>query len=114
MVCVSESIYHRRYQEADKLRPDGTEIEWPTPYWFFDAGAASMIVLHAAVDLGYAAVFVGVFGPDIPELKTMLGIPEEFHPVGMISIGKPAPDVKSSSLKRGRRPYGDVVHLERW
>ena len=28
--CVSEQIYHRRYQEPDKL-DDGKEIEWPTP-----------------------------------------------------------------------------------
>ena len=114
LVCVSEAIYHRRYQEPDKLLPDGKEIEWPTPYWFFDAGAASMIILHAAVNFGYAAVFTGLFGPDIPEVKRALGIPEEFHPVGVVSMGRSAPDVKSPSLKRGRRPFSDVVHFERW
>ena len=114
VVCVSESIYHRRYQEADKLMPDGKEIEWPTPYWFFDAGAASMLVLLGAVNLGYAAVFVGIPRPDFVELKKLLGIPDEFHPVGMISIGKPVPDVKSPSLKRGRRQYRDVFHFEHW
>ncbi len=114
VVCVSEAIYHRRYQEPDKLQPDGKEIEWPTPYWFFDAGAASMIILHAAVNLGYAAVFVGAPGEEIQVLRQTLGIPDEFHPVGIISIGRAAPDVKSPSLKRGRRPYLDVVHFERW
>ena len=114
LVCVSEAIYHRRYREPDKLLPDGHEIEWPTPYWFFDAGAASMIILHSAVDLGYAAVFSGLPGPDIPNLKKALGIPDEFHPVGFVCLGKRAPDKKSPSLKRGRRPYSEVVHLERW
>ncbi len=114
VVCVSETIYHRRYQEPDKLLSDGREIEWPTPYWFFDAGAASVIILHAAVNLGYAAVFVGIASSDIPEVRRTLGIPEEFHPVGMISIRKPAPDVKSPSLKRGRRAYGEVVHFDHW
>ncbi|MGI0092246.1 MAG: hypothetical protein ACREBS_11115 [Nitrososphaerales archaeon] len=40
VVCVSEEIYHARYREPDKIREDGTEIVWPTPYWFFDAGAS--------------------------------------------------------------------------
>lgn len=114
IVCVSEAIYHRRYREPDKLRPDGTEIEWPTPYWFFDAGAASMILLHSAVSLGYAAVFFGFPKSEIEGVKKTLGIPDEFHPVGAVSMGKPAPDKKSPSLKRGRRPYAEVVHFERW
>lgn len=114
VVCVSEAIYHRRYQEPDKLLPDGKEIEWPTPYWFFDAGAASLIILHSAVNFGYAAVFAGLNGEDIQEVKRTLGIPDEFHPVGFVAMGKPAPDVKSPSLKRGRRPYAEVVHLEHW
>ena len=37
-VRVGETIYHRRYQEADKVQDDGTEIEWPVPYWFVDVG----------------------------------------------------------------------------
>jgi nitroreductase len=114
VVCVSESIYHRRYREADKLQADGTEIEWPTPYWFFDAGAASLIILYSAVDLGYAAAFVGLPHDEIRQVRQLLGIPDEFHPVGMIAVGKPAPDVKSPSLKRGRRPYADVIHFEHW
>lgn len=114
VVCSSEALYHRRYREPDKLQPDGKEIEWPTPYWFFDAGAASMIVLHAAVDLGYSAVFFGFRGSELPDVKKTLHIPEDFHPVGAISLGRGAPDVKSPSLKRGRRPYADVVHFERW
>ena len=114
VVCVSEAIYHRRYREPDKLLPDGKEIEWPTPYWFFDAGAASLIILHSAVNFGYAAVFFGFPAEEIQPVKRALGIPEEFHPVGVVSIGKPAPDVKSPSLKRGRRPYAEVVHFEHW
>src|SRR5579884_2323047 len=36
--CASEAAYHRRYQEPDKVMPDGSEIEWPVPYWFMDIG----------------------------------------------------------------------------
>jgi len=112
VVCVSEHIYHRRYQEPDKVSEDGKEIEWPTPYWFFDAGASSMIMLLAAVDAGVAGAFAGVF--DIDGVKRLLNIPDEFHPVGTISIGKPLPDKKSGSLNRGRRPRKEVVHYDTW
>ena len=30
---VSEEIYHARYREPDKIQDDGTEINWPIPYW---------------------------------------------------------------------------------
>ena len=112
IACVSEKLYHDRYNEPDKLDDEGKEIEWPTPYWFFDIGAGCMIILLAAVDAGLAAAFSGVF--DVKKMKELLGIPAHFHPVGVISIGKGMKDVKSPSLKRGRREWGKVVHYERW
>jgi nitroreductase len=112
VACSSEQLYHERYRESDKLREDGTEIEWPTPYWYFDIGAACMLVFLAAVNEGLAAAFTGVFR--VKEMKTLLGIPAHFHPVGVISMGLPAKDVKSPSLKRGRRSMNEVVHYEHW
>jgi nitroreductase len=35
-------------------------------------------------------------------------------PVGVIPIGYAAPDKRSPSLKRGRRPQAEIVHRERW
>lgn len=112
VACVSEKLYHDRYNEPDKLNEEGKEIGWPTPYWFFDIGAGCMIVLLAAVDAGLSAAFSGVF--DVKGVKELLGIPMHFHPVGVISIGRGAEDVKSPSLKRGRRQWSDVVHHNRW
>jgi nitroreductase len=110
--CVSQEVYHRRYGEPDKLQENGKEIDWPVPYWYFDVGAATMVILLAAVNFGYAAAFTGTFDP--VALRNLLGIPEEFHPVGTISIGKPAMDQKSPSLKRGRKSFDNVVHFEKW
>jgi nitroreductase len=112
VACVSEKLYHDRYTEPDKLDEQGKEIEWPTPYWFFDIGAGCMVVLLAAVDVGLAAAFSGVF--EVEKMKELLGIPAHFHPVGVISIGHGAEDVRSPSLKRGRRQFNSVVHYERW
>lgn len=110
--CTTEAAYHRRYQEADKLKADGTEIDWPVPYWFMDVGCAVMTILLAAVDEGLAAAYAGV--PDLAALRQLLGIPDEVHPVGVIPIGHPAPDKPSPSLKRGRRPKREVIHREGW
>lgn len=43
VACTSEEAYHRRYQERDKVREDGTEIEWPVPYWHMDIGCIQQI-----------------------------------------------------------------------
>jgi nitroreductase len=110
--CTNEAAYHRRYQEPDKIQEDGTEIEWPVPYWFMDVGCAVMLVLLGAVNEGLAAGYAG--GLDLDEFRRVLRIPEEVTPVGVIPIGHPAPDLRSASLKRGRRAFEDVVHRESW
>ncbi|MGH2535154.1 MAG: nitroreductase family protein [Thermomicrobiales bacterium] len=103
--CTSEAAYHRRYQEPDKVQDDGSEIEWPIPYWHMDIGCAVMTLLLAA---GFAGVH------DFQALRALLGIPPDVTPVGVIPIGHPAQDVPSPSLKRGRKPLASVVHRERW
>ncbi|NNF70545.1 MAG: nitroreductase [Acidimicrobiia bacterium] len=112
VLCVSEQAYHRRYQEVDKLNDDGTEIEWPVPYWWVDAGAAMQNMLVAAVAEDLAAGFLGAHAA--PEIGALLGVPDEYHIVGIITIGHPAPDRRSGSLKRGWRDLSDVVHRDRW
>ncbi len=109
--CTSEAAYHRRYQEPDKLQPGGTEIEWPVPFWFMDAGCSIMVLLLAVVNEGLAAGFVGL---ELAPLRTLLGIPDEWTPMGVIPIGHGAADVPSPSLKRGRTPDAVYLHREGW
>ena len=111
VVCVSEDAYRRRYREPDKS-PDGREIEWPVPYWWIDAGAALQNILLAAVDEGLAAGFLGCHA--MSGLAALLDIPAEYSPIGVVTIGHPAPDRRSGSLSRGRRPVRDVIHRDRW
>ncbi|MBA2759578.1 MAG: nitroreductase family protein [Chloroflexia bacterium] len=112
VICTSEQVYHDRYNERDKRAEGEEEIDWPTPYWHTDAGASLMLILLAAVNEGLGTAFVGVFDP--PALQKLLGIPEEYLPIGVTMVGHAAPDRKSGSLKRGRRSLDDVLHRERW
>jgi nitroreductase len=110
--CTSETAYHRRYQEADKVNEDGTEIVWPVPYWFMDIGCAVMIALLAAIDEGLVTAFAG--SKDLDALRALLDIPAEVTPVGVIALGYRAADIPSPSLKRGRKPDTEYIHRERW
>ena len=111
VVCVSEKVYRDRYSEPDKAGTDAAQ-DWPVPYWWVDAGAAMMLILLAAVDEGLAAGFLGSHA--MPELKRELGIPEEMEPIGIVTIGHPAPDRRSGSLAKGRKDAAEVVHREAW
>lgn len=110
--CTSELAYHRRYQEADKVNDDGTEIVWPVPYWFMDIGCSVMIALLAALDEGLVTAFVG--SKDLDTLRELLNIPNEVTPVGVIAVGYRAEDKPSASLKRGRKPDAEYIHYEAW
>ena len=110
--CTSEAAYHRRYQEADKVNEDGSEIVWPVPYWFMDIGCAVMIALLAAIEEGLVSAFAG--SHDLEALRALLDIPAEVTPVGVISLGYRAPDIPSPSLKRGRKADTEYIHRERW
>lgn len=112
VIAVSEQVYHDRYSEPDKIGPDGSEIIWPVPYWWVDAGAALMSVLLAAVDAGLGAGFLGVHS--VPDLARLLGFSEDLTPIGVITVGHPAPDRRSSSLSRPKRNLTDVVRWESW
>jgi len=110
--CVSEAIYHRRYQEPDKVDDDGREIDWPIPYWWVDVGATMQNVMLAAVNEGLGCGFVGT--DDVPALKRALGLPDEFEPIGVMPVGIAVPDKRSPSLKRGWVPFDQFARWERW
>jgi nitroreductase len=111
--CASKEAYLDRYAEPDKGWADRDEARWPVPYWDIDCGFATMAMLLTAVDEGLGALFFGVFD-GLPGLREAFAIPDEFHPIGAVAIGWPAPDEPSPSLRRGRRPADDVVHRGRW
>jgi nitroreductase len=117
-ICVSPEIYRARYREPDKQAAvaDWTEDElWQTPYWYVDAGAALLLILQAAVNEGIAAAFVG---GEQKHYREVLGIPEEYIPIGVALLGHEAPDARDygdvSATTRPRRPLEEIVHRDRW
>jgi nitroreductase len=113
VVCTREEDYHERYRKADKLQDDGTEIEWPVPWWYADAGKAIMLLLLAAVDEGLAA---GMFGfHDTDACRRALGIPPDVTPVAAVTIGHAGgDDPGGSSRKFPWKPLEEVVRWEHW
>jgi len=115
VISANEALYHARYNEADKLAATGgTEVPWPVPYWFVDAGALMMLVLLAAIDEGLASAFVG--HPAQKQIfDELLGLPKDVVPIGLALIGKPGKDSPSGSrLKERRRVQEDLVHWQEW
>jgi nitroreductase len=108
---ADERAYRERYAEPDKLGDD-TELDWPVPYWHVDIGASLMLLLLAVVEEGLAAGFFGVHRLD--GLRDLLGIPDRAHPIGVVTVGHPAPDRRSGSLGRGWRDLDEVVSWGHW
>jgi nitroreductase len=109
--CLREAAYHERYAEPDK-RAARPPARWEVPWWWVDAGQSLMLLLCAVVDEGLAAGLLDV--ADRPRLARLLALPDDVVPLGVVTIGHPAPDRPSSSVARGRRPLADVFHDGRW
>ncbi|SDO74972.1 Nitroreductase [Klenkia soli] len=110
-----KAAYLDRYAEPDKGWTDRDESRWPVPYWDVDTGMASLLMLLTAVDEGLGACFFGVPPERVAALRAEFGVPDEYTPVGCVSVGYPGQgDKRSPSLKRGRRGVDEVVHRGRW
>jgi nitroreductase len=115
VLCLSDkNAYLDRYAEPDKGWTDRDENRWPAPYWHIDTGMAAMTLLLAATDSGLGACFFGVPGDRWSAVRAAFEIPERLDIVGVVSLGYPAADRKSPSLKRGRRPQTEVVSWNRY
>ena len=117
LVMTREADYHERYQKDDKLQ-DGSEIEWPVPFWHVDAGAALMLILLAAIDEGLGAAVYGVFPDEERLLRDLLHIPPAFAIVAGITLGRPLPDPEWSKLTsrstQRRRGLDELVRWNSW
>ena len=115
VLCLSDKdAYLDRYAEPDKGWTDRDEAHWPVPYWDVDTGMAALLMLLTAVDEGLGACFFGVPGERHVAVKETFGVPAGRRIVGVVSVGYPAADLRSPSLRRGRRPVRQVAHEGRF
>jgi nitroreductase len=115
LVWTSQAAYLDRYAEPDKGSTDRDPARWTAPYWYVDAGMASMAMLLRAVDLELAACFFGVPEDRVAAVRSALGVPEDQLSVGVVSLGYPAPGGAAGSPKRRtRRPREQLVHRGNW
>lgn len=110
----NKAAYLDRYAEADKGWADRDESRWPVPYWDIDTGMASLLILLTAVDEGLGACFFGVPPDRIPAFRTAFDVPEQYMPIGAITVGYRRPDKMRSSARRGRKPLAEVIHFGKW
>jgi nitroreductase len=106
--------YLDRYAESDKGWADRDENRWPVPYWDIDTGFATLLMLLTAVDEELGACFFGVPTDRLDAFRAAFGVPEEYTPIGCVSVGYRAPDRRSPSLRRGHRALDEVVHRGSW
>jgi nitroreductase len=110
----NRDVYLDRYAAPDKGWTDRDEARWPVPYWHIDAGFASLLILLGAVDAELGACFFGIPPEHLATYREAFGVPESYTPIGAITLGYPARDRKSPSLRRGRKPVSEVVFRGRW
>ena len=111
----NKSAYLGRYAEADKGWTDRDEARWPVPYWHMDTAMASLLMLLTAVDARLGACFFGIPGERTAAFRAEFGVPEEYTPVGAITLGPRAGSPGGrGSAGRGRRPVEEVVHRGGW
>lgn len=114
VMLADPAAYLDRYAEPDKGWTDRSLDRWPIPYWDTDTAMAAMIVLLGAVDAGLGSLFFGVPAGRHDALRAAYAVPPGRRIVGVIALGHEAQRVTSPSLKRGRRPLGDVLHHGRF
>jgi nitroreductase len=117
--CSSKATYLQRYAEEDKGWTDQDEARWPMPFWHMDAAMASLLILQTAVDEGLGSCFFGIPPHADRTVREAFGIPDDFDPVGVITLGRLPDDpadtgAAGSPSRRRRRPMAEVVHRGRW
>ena len=115
LVWTSEQAYLDRYAEPDKGWTDRDPARWSAPYWFVDAGMASMTALLSAVDHDLGACFFGIPVDRIANVRAAFGVPPSQLSVGVIGVGYPAlAPATGSPTRRPRKSSSESIHHGTW
>ncbi len=108
----NKDAYLDRYALPDKGFTDRSDAWWTAPYWDIDTGFAALLMLLTAVDEGLGACFFGMPIERVGAYREAFGVPPQFYPIGVISIGYS--DEPPRDLRSRRKPTAEVVHRGRW
>jgi len=86
--------------------PEERETLW------YDIGQATMSIAIAAADLGIGSGHASI--GDHQVVRELLGLPEDREPAMLMALGYPADRPLTPVARPDRRPFDDVVHVERW
>jgi nitroreductase len=112
---TNQEAYLDRYAEPDKGWTDRVPARWSAPYWFVDAGMASMAALLSAVDQHLGACFFGIPADRIAAVRDMFGVPPSQLSVGVISLGYPvSAPISGSPTRRPRKAPTELIHRGVW
>lgn len=109
---ANKDAYLDRYAQPDKGFADRSDAWWPAPFWDIDTGFAALLILLTAVDEGLGACFFGIPIERIDTVRDAFGVPEQYRPIGAITVGYP--DEPPRDVSDRRLPTGQVVHRGRW
>ena len=112
VVHSNKEAYLDRYAEPGKDHTDRSDAWWPVPYWDIDTGMSVLLILQSAVDAGLGACFFGLPLERIPVYREQFGVPDNFMPIGAVSIGYS--DEPPRDLSKRRKSQEDLVHRGRW
>jgi nitroreductase len=114
-VWTSQQTYLDRYAEPDKGWTERDPARWTAPYWFVDAGMASMAALLSAVDQHLGACFFGIPADRVAAVREAFGVPTSQLSVGVISLGYPTPAASTGSpTRRPRKAATELIHRGVW
>lgn len=100
LVVCDPAGYARRYAEADKAAAGLARAEdWPVPYWFGDAGAATMALLLLCEADGLAACFLGAFRGE-RDVLALVDAPASRRLYGAVLVGGGRRTAATGSLRR--------------
>jgi nitroreductase len=112
---TNQEAYLDRYAEPHKGWTDRDPARWSAPYWFVDAGMASMAALLSAVDQHLGACFFGIPADRIAAVRDTFGVPPSQLSVGVISLGYPvSAPISGSPTRRPRKAPTELIHRGVW
>ena len=107
LIIINEEAYHKRYTEVDKNSSTNSK-DWPTLYWYVDAGAAMMNCMLLIEETGLKSGFLGSHNMDIKNIKNHLSIPDEYLLLGFVTAG--IEKVNNNKNKETKRKK--IIHNE--